>query len=454
MSFLRRITSGAAERRAYAGAGFLPADAIPLPSQAAFLQGYGYPMSSDSAMRHSAVYACVRIIADTVASFPVDAYVGDVGMHLGEAERVTPKPSLLVRPSDYLSGVQWLHQVMMSLLLQGNAYGLISAVDRSGYPTQIDLISPEGVVVDRVAGRKVFRINGQILSTSEVWHCPGPMMPGDLAGLSPVRYASRVIGLGSEAEGFGLDFFRNGVHPTAVATTDQQVTQEQAEQIKARIKQAVASRDMPVLGAGLKVEPWQVNPKDAQLLELQQANAVQVCQVFGVPAEMISASAAGSTVTYANREQRAMDFLSNAINPWLVRLEDSFSALFPASMFVKFDTKGLLKSDLKTRYESWQIGVDGGFLTPDEVRQFEDLPGMPESADEGRAADRDVFEAVQKIYLGVVNKVITADEARTLLNRVGASLPVPGPDSLHGTDPLPDASAGTPDQGMNDDSAE
>ena len=101
-----------------------------------------------------------------------------------------------------------------------------------------------------------------------------------------------------------------------------------------------------------------------------------VCAIYGVPPEKIGVSMGdGGSVTYANREQRAMDFLNNTINPWLVRLEDSFTALFPRTTFVKFDTKNLLKSDLTSRYNAWKTGIDAKFLLPEEARQFE---GMPE----------------------------------------------------------------------------
>jgi HK97 family phage portal protein len=366
---------------------------IPTNGQTATIAGGGYSVSSDQAMRHAAVYACVRIIADIIGTFPVDAYIGDPGINLGVADKVEPKPPILVKPSDYLSGVQWVHQVMMALLLQGNAYGLITNTDRLGYPTQIDLVDPQQVNVRKSdggdvntatgakirSGVKVFKIHGKTLTSSEMWHCPGPMMPGDLAGLSPVKYASRVIGMGVEAERFGLDFFQNGIHPTAAATTDQPVTEDQANAIRLRIKRATESRETPVLGAGVKLTPWNVTPEDSMLIEVQRYNQVMICQIFGVAPEMIGAAARGATITYANREQRAMDFLNNAINPWLVRLEDSFTALFPRTTFVKFDTKNLLKSDLLARYQAWQIGIDAGFLVAPEVRNFEGLPEMPET---------------------------------------------------------------------------
>lgn len=456
MSLLKRARARVTEQRSEWGS-----SAIPGPGSVFAMAGSGYVGSSDSAMRHAAVYACVRLIADTISTFPVDAYQGESPAQLSESKKLT-KPPILVKPSDYLSGVQWVHQVMMSLLLQGNAYGLISSSDRLGYPTQIDLIDPQWVSVSKSngddttptgrripSGRKIFKVKGATLTSNEVWHCPGPMMPGDLAGLSPVKYAARVIGMGIEAEQFSLDFYRNGTHPTSVVETDQAITKEDADLIKQRIADATAGRGTPVLGLGAKLRPWQVTPQDAALLESQQYNTLAVCRLFGVPPEMIGAAMSGTSVTYANREQRAQDFLTYAINPWLARLEDAFSGLFPRTTFVKFDTKSLLKSDLKTRYEAWKIGIDGGWLEEAEARAFEDLPPLPDSEDTSQES-RDVFEAVQKIYLGVVNKVLTADEARTLLNRVGADLTVPGPDELTAKpDPMfpPDAPAGAPDQG-------
>lgn len=387
MSLLKRAARAQTEQRAEFGS-----SAIPPPTSIFSMGGTGYPVSSEGAMKHPAVYACSRIISDTVSSFCVDAYSGDPGLHLGAAARISPKPQILAKPSAYLSGVQWIHQVMMSLLLQGNAYGLISASDRLGYPTQIELIDPQSVNVQRATGNevnamsgrriasgtKVFKIHGKTLTSNEVWHCPGPSLPGELAGLSPVKMAARVIGMGLEAEQFGLDFFQNGIHPTAVASTDQPIDEKTAATVKDRIKRAVANRDVPVLGAGLNLSPWSVTPQDSMLLEVMRANEVMVCMIFGVPPEMLGEGSKGSTITYANREQRAQDFLNTAINPWLVRLEDSFSGLFPRTTFVKFDTKNLLKSDLLTRYQAWQTGLAAQFLTVDEVREFEDLPELPE----------------------------------------------------------------------------
>jgi HK97 family phage portal protein len=348
---------------------------IPTNGETGHMAGGGYyPTSTHAAMRHWAVWACVRVISDTVASLPIDLYRKSED---GAAEPVAPLPAVLIRPSAYASWLQWVHQTMVSLLLSGNAYGLIAARDRLGYPTQIDLFPPEGVTVEVVDGRKVFKTRGgKTLTTDQVWHLPGLTLPGDVEGLNPIEYASRTVGLGLNAEKFGADFFSGGAHPTAVAESEQQITEDTAKLIKQRIYEATANRQIAVLGAGLKLSPWQVNPEESQFLETQQYNAATIAQVFGVPPEKIGAAQSSQSVTYANREQRAQDYLNDAVNPWLARLEEAFSAFFPRSLYVKFNTGGFLKSDLKTRYEAHQIGITAGFLLRSEARALEDFPAI------------------------------------------------------------------------------
>lgn len=373
------------ERRDYAGTGFLDPNAIPSNGSASVFSA-ALPGNPEAAMRHWAVWACVRIIADIVSTLPIDCYGKD-------RRPVEPVPTKLVKPAAYLSSIEWRWQVMASLLLRGNAYGLISSTDRLGYPTQVDLLSPDRVRVELVDGKKMFRVGNVLLGVSDVWHLSGPQMPGELEGMSPIRYAARTIGLGLDAERFGSDYFQRGISPTAVATTDQQVTPEQAQVIKDRIKAAVRNREMPVLGAGLKLEPWQVNAEESQFLETQRHNAVSVAQIFGVPPEMIGAGASGASITYANREQRAQDFLQNAVNPWLTRLETSLSGWFPAGTYVKFNTGALLRSDITSRFGAYNVGIRAGFMEPSEARAFEDWEPIPGIDDRPRPTDQQTVPA-------------------------------------------------------------
>lgn len=334
--------------------------------------------AGQGAMRHWAVWACARVVADAVSTLPVDLMVGS-----GSTARPSEVlPSILQRPSAYCDRVDWLSQVVVSLLTTGNVYGIVASRDRLEYPTQINLVSPGMITaqIDPDTGRKVYKgRNGKTLSDEQVWHRTGLMWPGEVVGMDPVSYFVRTITLGLEAERYGSDYYQHGAHPTAVATTDQEVSQEQAKTIKDRVRQAVAGRDIAVMGAGVKLQPWQGSPNEAQLADTIRLNATMVCAIYGVPPEKIGVSAGdGGSVTYANREQRAQDFLSDAVNPWLVRMERSMSDWFPRGRFVKFNTGGFLMSDLQTRFASYQIATGGKpWMLPSEARAFENWQPVP-----------------------------------------------------------------------------
>ena len=380
MSLLSRIKGEKLEKRDYGGGVFttdpdsynygLPPGAIPTNGMLGGGGGLG-AMSMNRALRNWAVFACIRIIADTISSLPIDLFGPD-------GEPVPGGDTRLRTPSAYASITQWLWQVMCSTLTIGNAYGLVSATDRMDYPKQIDLISPQGICVEKNdAGLIVLRSGTKVLQPGEFWWLPGPQLPGDLQGLSPIAFAARTINLGLAAQDFSSDFFQNGINPTAVLQTAQTVNSDQASEIKQRVKSAMGQNDIVVLGAGMELNPWQLSAQESQFLETEIHNATAVAQIFGVPPEMLGAATRGSSVTYANREQRAQDFLNNAINPWLVRLEESLSGWFPRGTYVKFNTGALLRSDLVTRYNSYQTGIRNNILLPSEAREFENLPEIP-----------------------------------------------------------------------------
>lgn len=370
MSLLRNL-----ERRDLHRHGFVDPSRIPTNGETVWSP---MPVSGQGALRHWAVWACARVVADAISTLPVDLMQGS-GSAAKPADQL---PRLLERPSPYSDRVSWLAQVLLSTLLSGNAYGLVSSRDRLEYPTQIDLVAPGTITaqIDPDTGLKVYKgRNGRTFSAEQVWHFTGLVWPGDVVGIDPVTYFVRTITLGLEAERYGADYYQNGAHPTAVAETDQPITKEQAETIKARIKQAVARRDVAVMGAGTTLKPWQGTPNEAQLAETIRMNAAMVCAIYGVPGEKIGVSMGdGGSVTYANREQRAQDFLNDAVNPWLVRLERSMTDWFPRGKFVKFNTGGFLKSDLKTRFDAYHIATGGRpWMLPSEARAFENWQPVP-----------------------------------------------------------------------------
>jgi HK97 family phage portal protein len=334
-------------------------------------------VTADQAMRHSTVWACHDLIARTVATLPWRQF------RAGDEVSPVPSSSLLVEPSKQMSLVGWRYAVMSSLLLRGNAYGLITDVGTNGHASRIELLHPDDVSVRRDAGEWRYFLVGdeRPVDPSTMWHLAAYNSPGSPLGLSPIAHAAASIGLGLEAQHHGLDWFAQGAHPSSIIYADATLDREQAQGIKDTVRNAFRSGEPAVLGSGLEWKPVQVAPNESQFLDTISANASLICQWFGVAPEMVGvASASKGSITYSNREQRAIDFLTFTLRPWLVRFEEAISAQTPRSNVVRFNTGALLKTDLKTRYESYRLALDAAspWLTVDEVRRLEDRPPFEE----------------------------------------------------------------------------
>lgn len=369
MSLLRRVV-GAPEARD-----------VSLSEALAKLRGVGVSagvsVSEESAMRHAAVWACMRLISEAIGQLPVGAHrkIGDI------RQPVDPQPQLLVDPSARVSLPEWIGQGVVSVLQSGNTYGVVAARDRLMHPTQIELVAPRTVTVRQTgSGSPDYRVSGTPIAAEDMFHVRGFSLPGEVVGLSPIAHARETIGLGLAAEKFGAGVFGKGGHPTGILKSDQVLDPAKAEEAKLRFKRAVDGGDIAALGAGLSYESIQMTLEDAQFLETQRWSVLQIAKFFGVPPEMIGAAPEGSSVTYANREQRALDFVTFALMPWIVRFEAALTRMLPRGQFVKFNTSALLRADTLTRYQAHAIGIKNRFLLPDEAREKEDRPPLPDGA--------------------------------------------------------------------------
>jgi HK97 family phage portal protein len=351
-----------------------------------------------TAMQHSAVRACVRLIAGVGSTLPLDQF-----RTVGGEQSPMELAQVLADPSTEASPSVWRYQVWSSLLLAGNAYGLITEFTASGFPRRIEILSPNDVTWHDDNGRWVTKVRNQPVDrwpVGRLWHAPMFASPGQPFGLSPIAHAARSINTGLEAEKFGGDFFTGGGHPTSILQSDQQVTPDQAKGAVDALVAASKDRRPVALGAGWAVNQIQIDPTDSQFLETQRFTVEQIARVYGVFPEMIGAATSGSSVTYANREQRAADWLTYGLVPYLVPIEESFSSLVPRPQRVKANVSAVLRSDLKTRYESYKLAADIGtaagvpLLTVNEMRDFEDLPPVEGGDSFDRAPDPSPTDAV------------------------------------------------------------
>lgn len=340
-------------------------------------------VNSDTALRHTAVWGCVRLIAGTSSTLPV----AQIATRGGRRIEVDPASRIIASPSAIVSPITWRDMLFTSLLLRGNAYGLITEVDRAGYPLGLELIHPDRVSGRVENGRKVISWDGvdhDLWPLGDGWHVPAFTVPGNPFGLSVIEYARTTIAGGLAAEAFGTQFFTEGATPSAVLTSDQVVTKEQAQELKSRFMSSVNGRREPaVLGQGMSYQPISVRPDESQFLDTQRFSNESIARIFGVPPEMIGSATSGQSITYANTEQRISWFLMFSLSPWLARVEEALTALLPSGQSVKFRTGGLLRADIATRFSVYEsaarIGrMTGGQmpLTVDEMRALEDLPPL------------------------------------------------------------------------------
>jgi HK97 family phage portal protein len=326
------------------------------------------PVTPSTALQHSAVWASVNLIAGSISTLPLAAY------RVGERDPLPALPPILRSPSAGWSLPDFLYAALQSLLVRGNCYGLI--VDRAGaglLPAQVELLAPERVGV-QVDNRVIWRIDGQEVDPASIWHVKAFTAPGQVLGLSPIQHARQAIGLGIGAERYAARFFGESAIPSGVLTSDQDIKQDRAEQLKARWKQAhTGHRDIAVLGQGARFQAVTIPPEQAQFLESTRANVATIARYFGVQPELIGGESGGS-LTYANVEQRALDFLTFGLRPWLVRLEVALSALLSSTTTVKFNAAALVRTDLLTRYQAHESAIRADWKLRSEVRELEDLP--------------------------------------------------------------------------------
>lgn len=330
----------------------------------------------DAALVVPTVWACVGLISNAVSMLPLQTY----RMSANDVPAKEPNSQLLTNPFGDMTQAEWMHMLMVSLLLRGNAIGRIIARDERQVPLQVQLLNPDtvrlgmsdtGVLTYTLTARGV----QSEIPTADVWHVRGLTMPGEMVGLSPIAYAAAMLGVDLAARQFAQDFFAGGGIPKAVVSTDQAVNQEQSRTIKERLLAATRNREPIVLGQGLTYKTISVNPDESQFLQTHQMTVTETARFFHVPAGMVGGSEGGS-MTYANVEQRSLDFLVHCIQPWLQRLEQAIGALLPGLVYVKFDTRALLRTDAETRAKIDVQHLAGKVVTPSEVRASYDMPPM------------------------------------------------------------------------------
>jgi len=352
----------------------------------------GKPVNERSSMQMTAVYSCVRILAEAVAGLPIHLYQYT---ETGGKEKAIKHPLYFLlhdEPNPEMTSFVFRETLMTHLLLWGNAYAQII---RNGKGEVIALypLMPNRMTVDRDANGQLYyqyqsskdeapTMKGStvILKSSDVLHIPGLGFDG-LVGYSPIAMAKNAIGMAIACEEYGAKFFANGAAPGGVL--EHPGTLKDPTKIReswnATFGGSSNSSKVAVLEEGMKYTPIAISPEQAQFLETRKFQINEIARIFRIPPHMVGDLEKSS---FSNIEQQSLEFVKYTLEPWLVRWEQSMvrSLLSPKEKqeyFIKFNVDGLLRGDYQSRMNGYAIGRQNGWMSANDIRSLENLDLIP-----------------------------------------------------------------------------
>lgn len=344
----------------------------------------GVSVTQQSAMRHTTVYACYKVLSEGVAGMP---------LHLMKRTfrngKVTKKKAtdhklysvLHLKPNDEMSSFGWIEAQMLNLVSRGNAFSQILRNKKGEIIGFYPLLSDNMQIVRSKSGELGYiyasaKIGKVFLYRDEVLHIVGASLDG-INGISPIAENANSLGLSIAMEEFGSKFFANGANASGAFSIPNQLDDIAYERLKSDLRKNYAgllnSGKPLLLEGGMKFERITIPNNDSQFLESRKYQRSEIASIFKVPLHMINDLEKSS---FNNMEQQSLDFVIHTLRPWVIRIEQALNiAIFGGrtDYYVKFNMAALLRGDTKTRYEAYGTGIRDGWLTRNEAREMEEL---------------------------------------------------------------------------------
>ena len=354
----------------------------------------GKPVNERTAMQTTAVYACVRILAEAIASLPLHIYKYD---EKGGKVMAIDHPLYTLlhdEPNPEMTSFVFRETMMSHLLIWGNAYAQIIR-DGAGRVVSLYPLLPNQMEVDRDDKGRIFytytrqnddnpnfKENGDIvLKAEEVLHICGLGFNG-LKGFSPLAMAKNAVGMTIACEEYGASFFANGANPGGVLEhpgilKDPAKVRESWNEVYRGSNNA---HKVAVLEEGMTYKTIGIPPEEAQFLETRKFQLDEIARLYRIPPHMVGSL---ERSTFNNIEQQSLEFVKYTLDPWVIRWEQALqkALLLPSEKgkyFIKLNVDGLLRGDYKSRMEGYSIGLQNGFMSPNDVRALEDLNPIPD----------------------------------------------------------------------------
>jgi HK97 family phage portal protein len=354
----------------------------------------GKTVNERTALQTTSVYACVRILSETVASLPLHLYRYKEDDDKEKAINHTLYKLLHDEPNPEMTSFVFRETLMGHLLLYGNAYAQIL---RDGKGSVIGLypLQPNKVTVDRAANGEIYytyqqdskesRINpnGGItyLYNYEVLHIPGLGFNG-LIGHSPIAMAKNAVGITIACEEYGASFFANGANPGGVLEYPGVIKDPDRvrESWNSAYMGSANAHKVAILEEGMQYKQIGIPPEEAQFLETRKFQLNEIARIYRIPPHMIGDLEKSS---FSNIEQQSLEFVKYTLDPWVARWEQTIKKSLltdeeKKNYFVSFNVDGLLRGDYVSRMSGYATGIQNGFLSPNDVRQLENMNLIPD----------------------------------------------------------------------------
>ena len=342
----------------------------------------GTRIDQETAFQVNAIFSAVSLISDTIATLPVDAFI----RLDGQRRAFRPRPEWVTRPDIDQTKEAFYGAVIVSLLMDGNAFVRVFA-NRAGQVTNMVVLNPQHVEIKRNGvGRVMYKIqeDEKLYSAEQVIHIADVVRPGHLRGVSRVEALKENFGLALALENYAARFFGQGATTQGIIEYPGKLTAQQAKELQqgfdARHKGWKRAHKTGVLSNGATYKPTSVENDQAQFLDSRRMAVEDIARAFKIPSNLLNLP---GTNTYASVEENNRAWVTHCLRPITQKLESAFSPLLARveggdTAFIRFNMDGLLRADINNRYTAYSVGQQSGFLSVNDVRRLEDLPDIDE----------------------------------------------------------------------------
>ena len=353
----------------------------------------GKNVNEFTAMQTTAVYSCVRILSEALASLPLHVY----RYSHGGKERVYDHPLYHIlhdEPNSEMTSFVFRETLMSHLLIWGNAYAQVIR-DGAGRVVALYPLLPNKMEVWRDKNGEIFYTYSRnsdenpnfkdygsvVLRRQDVLHIPGLGFDG-LVGYSPIAMAKNAVGMTLACEEYGASFFANGANPGGVlehpgVLKDPKKVRDSWNEVYRGTSNA---HKVAVLEEGMKYQQIGIPPEEAQFLETRKFQINEISRLYRIPPHMVGDLEKSS---FSNIEQQSLEFVKYTLDPWVIRWEQALqrSLLLPrekTEYFIKLNVDGLLRGDYQSRMNGYSIARQNGWLSANDIREMEDMNPIPD----------------------------------------------------------------------------